>query len=315
MQGGRAVSDEGRQGAAGKGHGDGASRPPCRHRGEHHVRAGRPLGPEAAADVFRHDGDLLLGKLEQCGQRGSYGSGSLAGVVHDEPVVVPVGGGRVRLHGVVVQGRHAVGGVDADRGCREGVLGLAAVPVPGIPAVGLLGDVRPGVAVRERHVMVLRVVLDTDGAGTGPGRFQRLGDDQGDRPTTVRHTGVLQDIERGIVGVGEPGSVLVGEHGKDPGQSQRVGGVDRADRTAGDRGGDGPGVNASGDGVFGCVAGRARDLLAAFPALGGRAQCGVRVGHGVLLVVPGRKPCQVLVVGGANRVRTSRARPRARRTL
>jgi hypothetical protein len=316
VQGGRAMADEGGQKAAGQGHGDGASGLPRRHRGEHHVGAWRPLGPEAAADVFGHHGDPILGKPEQRGQYGSYDRGALAGVVHDETAVDPAGGGRVWLHGVVVQRRHPVVGVDTDRGGREDALGVAAFPVPGVPAVGLLGDVRTGMAGRERHVVVLRVVLDTHCRGAGPCCFQGFGDDQGDRPATVRHTGVLQDCERGIVGVGEPGSVLVGEYGEGPGQPQRVGAVDRADRTTGDRGGHGPCVHPAGDGVFGRVTGQAGDLLPALSAFRGRAHRGIGVGHGVLLVVPGgAKPCQVPVVGGASRVRTSRARLRARRTL
>ena len=53
------------------------SRLACRHGGEHHVRARRALGPEAAADVLGGDDDPIPGQAEQAGEHGPHGTAGL----------------------------------------------------------------------------------------------------------------------------------------------------------------------------------------------------------------------------------------------
>lgn len=305
VQGRGAVPGDGGQVAAGQRELDGPAGVDRRHRGEHDVRARCALAAEAASDVLGDDGDPVLGQVEEGGEDGADGVAALAGVVHGEPAAGVVGGGGVRLHGVVVQGRHPVGGVDAYGGGGEGGGRVAALAVAGLTAVGLLGGVRLRVVLGEDDVVRLRLVAgvgvrDADGGGDGAGRLRRLGQGEGDVPAAVRDGVVLQDVEFGVVGRrGEARRVERGEDGDRARQGQGGRGVDGGDPAAGDPGGDGPGVETAGRGVLGCVPRGAGDLVAAFDALGGGAE-GVRGGgHG------GPSP----VRGGGHR-RGRRRRPR-----
>ncbi len=310
VQGRCAVTDHGRQVAAGQGEGDGPPRQPGRHRREHHVGTRGALGAETAADVFGDDRDPFRGHLEQRGQGVPYDRGALAGVVHGQPVAVPAGGGGVRFHRVVVQRRHPVGGVDPYGGGVEGAIRVAPFGAGRIAGVGLLGDVRLRVRGGEGDVVRFRGVRDAHRGGAGPGVLGGLGHHEGDEPAAVRDFGVLQYREGGVVRLGEPGRVVVGEHGQHAGQGQRGRRVDAGHPAPGDGGGHRPGERPVRAGLLGRVAGRAGDLLPPFPALGGSTHDGTDAGHTVLL----RAPVQVLA-DAVSRVRTSRARARARGTL
>lgn len=279
VQGGRPVADGGGQVAAGQGEGDGASGVAGGEGGEDHVRARGALGAEAAADVGGGDGDPVLGQAEDLGEGGADGGAALAGVVHREVAVLPGGGGGVRLHRVVVQRRHVVGGVDADRRGVEGAGGVAAFADRRVAAVGLLGYVPLPVVAGEGDVVRPGVVVDAYGLGTGPGRLQGLGHHEGDEPAPVRDVVVLEDVEGRVVGRGAGRGVPGGEDVDHAGQRERGGGVHRADAPGGDDGGHGPGVEAAGRGELGGVPRGTGDLVPAFPARNARPQFRGGVGH------------------------------------
>ncbi|CAM5642721.1 hypothetical protein SVIOM74S_07905 [Streptomyces violarus] len=195
------------------------ARPVCahRHRGEHHVRPRRALGTEAAAHVFGGDDDPLLGNAEQPGEHAPHGTGALAGGVHGEPAVVPAGGAGVRLHGMVVQRRHAVGDIDPGSRGTEGPVGVAPFADGRIFGVGVVGDVHTRVGeVREGHVGVPRRRHRRDGGGTSRAASRVSA------TTWPRTAAVRRDRGRagGIVRLGEPRRVVVGEDGEHTGDGQ-----------------------------------------------------------------------------------------------
>ncbi|CAM5746153.1 hypothetical protein SAFG77S_11857 [Streptomyces afghaniensis] len=145
VQGGRTMPATAGRYLQGQRHGDGPPGVPRRHRGEHHVGPWRALGAEAAADVLGGDDDPLRGNAEEPGEHALYGTGALAGGVHGEPAVVPAGGAGVRLHRVVVQRRHPVGGIDpGGRGTERPVRVALFADEPDYPPLASSGTYTPG---------------------------------------------------------------------------------------------------------------------------------------------------------------------------
>lgn len=230
--------------------------------------------------MFGDHRDALRGQPEEGGQGGAYESGPLAGVVHGEGAGggVPVGGGGMWLHRVVVQRRYGVRAVHAHRRCGERGGCVARLAVGRIAAVDLLGGVGGRVAGVQHGVVGLGVVVDADGRGRGPGGLRGLGHGQGHVPAAVGYFGVLEHAEGGVVAGAQPGGVVGREDVEDAGQRERAGGVDGGDASAGHGGGHRPCVRPVRQGVLRRITGLSRDLLPALQAGGGTAEGGRRGG-------------------------------------
>ena len=98
-------------------------------RGQHHVGVRRAFGPEAAADMRRDHAHALRRQSQQRRHRRSHGMHALRGVVEREPAAAPDRDRGVRLHGIVVLGRRAVGLVHGDSGRRQRLLDVTLVGV------------------------------------------------------------------------------------------------------------------------------------------------------------------------------------------
>ena len=83
-----------------------------RQRGDDHVRSWSSLGAESAAHVRRDHTHLRWLEPESAGDRVPRGGRALGRVIQGEPIRLPRGDRRVRLHGIVVERRCLVRFVD-----------------------------------------------------------------------------------------------------------------------------------------------------------------------------------------------------------
>ena len=166
---------------------------PGGHRGEHDVGPGRALGPEAAADVRADHLDPVLGQPEQRGQGLRDTGRALVGVVHEQPVALPLGGARVRLHRVVVRRRGLVRDVDGDRARGQLGVDVALLGVRLVAGVDLLRGVE--VVPVGPQLGVVRLLLDVHRRPGGrlPGRLQAVGDHGRDELAVVGDPVALED--------------------------------------------------------------------------------------------------------------------------
>ncbi len=276
---------------------------PGGHRGEDARGPGRALRAEAATDEGRDDRDPLRGQLEQARQDVPYRRRPLTGVVHGQSAVLPAGRGRVGLHRMVVQGAHGVRGVHPHRGGGEGRGEVAALAHRRMAAVGLLRRVEVRVVGAQQDVVVLHGVVDVEDLGGLARDLRRVGDDHGHVPAAVRDPVVLEQQERRVVRLAEPGRVLVGEHGAHAGALQNGFGVHGGDPAAGDGGGHGAGVEAAGRRPVDGVAGLARHLLPGVAADGPRRRTHELAGHGAVPPVVIIRWCRCGTRGRAARSR------------
>ena len=73
-----------------------------RHSRQHRLRSGAALGPEPPADMLRKDPYAAVVEPEKLHEGLMDPGGALIGVIDREPIAVPIGGGGVGLHRVVV---------------------------------------------------------------------------------------------------------------------------------------------------------------------------------------------------------------------
>ena len=208
-----------------------------RRRGEQRVRIDRPLGAETAAQVGGDDpdADLLAERLPDAGAGEDHALGAL--VQRQRALVLPDGGGGVRLDRIVVLHRAAVGLVDPYRGLLERRGSVAADDLVG-PVAEIVRQERLVEHVRHPGDQLLRPIAHLH-QGRGLLRLlQGLRHDVRDGLPLVVDPRVLHGDESPVVRElrrSQLGHVGVGVDRDHAGMRQRRPAVDLQDLAPGDR--------------------------------------------------------------------------------
>ncbi len=260
------------------------------------------------------DADLFERDAEGGGQGELGESDGLNAVVHGEPVAVPAGVGRRRLHGVVVPVGRRVGA--GDHGVRGGqprldvpfrLVGRREERLPLDVVGGLVEDHGPP------YIGVLRPYEP----GGVPGPLPAVGEDDGDRLALVTDRASVGAAHRQRLDEGAQRhlrQVLGGEYRADAGRAAGGLGVQRGEPAVGDGRADQDCVRgAVGRGVAG-VAGGAGQLGGAVGAAQAGGRCGVHRAPPFASgsCAPGRVSPGPSAPGASRRAAARRARTAAR---
>ncbi len=229
------------------------------------------LGAEPTAQKGAADVDVLRRDAEEPGDPCLRHGHALAGHIDGEPVAVPCGDDRVRLHRVVVLRRRLVGRLDAPRGCGEPRLDIADLRLGRVDDPDGGGDeALDGV---EADAGKLPLIAGGEERGAFRRGFQGLGDDDRDRLVRVANLVILQEVEpehervQLRVRVLRQRRSVGGRHDFDDARIRLRGRhVEEADAAARDAAHCEIGVEHAGWVIVGRVAGSARDLQDAVPA-------------------------------------------------